>query len=129
MDLIEVGFGYRKSIKNYISAMELKKLEQIPEILVKILAKVERIEMMLEILLRDTSVAQEEELLTVSEAGQLLNLAVSTMYSKVSRNEIPVCKRGNRLYFNKADVLGWVRSGRMKTVEEISREVGEGRSI
>lgn len=103
--------------------MELTKFEHIPDILIKILTKVERIEMMFEVLSKDLSVAPVEELLTVSEAAQLLNLSVSTLYSKVSRSEIPVCKRGNRLYFDRVEILKWVRAGRAKTVEEIRKEV------
>jgi excisionase family DNA binding protein len=44
---------------------------------------------------------QPEQLLIVQEAAQFLNLTVPTIYSKVSKGELPVMKRSKRLYFSK----------------------------
>jgi hypothetical protein len=41
----------------------------------------------------------KDELLNIDEASNLLNLAVSTIYSKVSKREIPVNKQSKRIYF------------------------------
>ncbi|MNV94469.1 Helix-turn-helix domain protein [compost metagenome] len=65
----------------------------------------------------------EQEFLTVLEASKLINLAVPTIYSKVCRNEIPVNKQGKKLYFVKSELLEWIRSGKVKTIAEIHREV------
>lgn len=59
------------------------------------------------------------DLLTIRQAAEFLNLSVPTLYTKVSRREIPVNKRGKRLYFSKAELSGWIKSGRKKTQEEI----------
>ena len=40
---------------------------------------------------------QPEQLLTVQQAAELLNLSVPTLYGYTQRAEIPVCKRGKRL--------------------------------
>jgi excisionase family DNA binding protein len=62
-----------------------------------------------------------DDLLTIRQAAEFLSLSVPTLYTKVSRNEIPVNKRGKRLYFSTVELSDWVRSGRKKTTEEIQQ--------
>lgn len=66
-----------------------------------------------------TSTPEADTLLTIQQAASFLNLAVPTLYSKVSRNEIPSAKQGKRLYFNKAELMDWISSGKKLTVAEI----------
>jgi len=63
-----------------------------------------------------------EQFLTIQEASQLLNLTVPTLYSKVSRRELPVMKRGKRLYFSKTELIDYIKDGRKKSNFEIERE-------
>lgn len=63
-----------------------------------------------------------EELLTVKQAAELLKLSVPTIYGYVQRAEIPVSKRGKRLYFSKQELLDWVKEGRKRTLSEIDHE-------
>jgi excisionase family DNA binding protein len=63
-----------------------------------------------------------EQLLTIQEAASYLNLSIPTVYSKVSRNELPVMKRGKRLYFSKLELLEYLKGGRKKSVAEIEAE-------
>ena len=63
-----------------------------------------------------------EELLTVKQAAELLKLSVPTIYGYVQRQEIPVSKRGKRLYFSKQELLDWVKEGRKKTLSEIEEQ-------
>ena len=65
---------------------------------------------------------QPEQLLTVQEAAQFLNLTVPTIYSKVSKNELPFMKRGKRLYFSNIELMEYLKEGRKKSNEEIERE-------
>ena len=65
---------------------------------------------------------ETDQLLTIQEAGQLINLTVPTIYGLVSRSEIPVSKKGKRLYFSKLELIEWVKSGRKKTIAEIATE-------
>jgi excisionase family DNA binding protein len=65
---------------------------------------------------------QPEQLLTVQEAAQFLNLTVPTIYSKVSRNELPFMKQGKRLYFSSTELMEYVKQGRKKTDAEIHAE-------
>ena len=61
----------------------------------------------------------EDELLNVNKACDLLHLEKSTVYSKVSRGELPHMKKGKRLYFSKEALLEYIHSGRVKTNEEL----------
>jgi excisionase family DNA binding protein len=64
-----------------------------------------------------------EKFLTVQEASEFLNLAVPTIYSKVSRNELPYMKRGKRLYFSSVELMEYLKEGRSKSDEEIQADV------
>ena len=64
---------------------------------------------------------EEDKLLTIKEASQLLCLTVPTVYGLVQRREIPVCKKGKRLYFSKSEVIEWIKTGRKKTNEQVDQ--------
>ncbi|MCT2561760.1 helix-turn-helix domain-containing protein [Chryseobacterium herbae] len=97
--------------------------EQLPAVLGRIEAKLDLIERVL--LESNTPVFFRRDVLTIKEASVHLNLAVSTLYSKVSRKEIPVCKKGKKLYFSQNDLSEWIKSGKKKTNEEIGREASD----
>lgn len=63
-----------------------------------------------------------EKPLSISEASKFLNLSVSTLYSKVSRGELPVMKRGKRLYFSLPELIDYLKEGRKKSKKEIEAE-------
>lgn len=63
-----------------------------------------------------------EQLLTVQEAAEFLKLAVPTIYSKVSRGELPTMKQGKRLYFSSTELMDFIKAGRKKTIIEIEQE-------
>ena len=65
---------------------------------------------------------QTEQLLTVQEAAQFLNLTVATIYSKVSKGELPVMKRSKRLYFSSTELMEYLKEGRKKSSSEIDAE-------
>lgn len=66
---------------------------------------------------------QPEQLLTIDEVATLLHLTKPTVYSKVSKNEMPgVCKQGKRLYFDRQTIIDWIKQGRKKSNAEIEKE-------
>jgi len=65
---------------------------------------------------------QPEQLLTVQEAAQFLNLTVPTIYSKVSKGELPVMKRSKRLYFSSTELMEYLKEGRKKSNAEIEQK-------
>jgi excisionase family DNA binding protein len=68
------------------------------------------------------SIFPQDELLTVKQAAQLLALSVPTLYSLVSKSQLPVNKKGKRLYFSKQELIDWIKGGRKKTEHEIGIE-------
>jgi len=60
-----------------------------------------------------------EKLLNVNGASEFLSLTVPTIYSKVSRGELPVMKRGKRLYFSSNELMAYLKEGRKMTNSEI----------
>lgn len=65
---------------------------------------------------------EAEKLLNIQEAAEFLNLTVPTMYSKVSKNEIPFMKRSKRLYFSSVQLMEYIKEGRKKSNAEIEAE-------
>lgn len=95
--------------------------EQLPEEIAKIHDKLDMISGML---------AHKESLteslnthwLNIQEASQFLTLAVNTIYSKVSRKEIPYCKKGKKLYFSRELLTEWIQSGTESTLVDLKDE-------
>lgn len=101
--------------------MKSGKQQQNAKILAKILCILERIETLVENLAAQK--LTDDDLLTVDQTSKLVKLSVSTIYSKVSRKEIPAFKRGKRLYFNRDEIMDWIKSGKIKTIAEIRNEI------
>ena len=65
---------------------------------------------------------QTEQLFSVHEAAEFLRLTVPTIYSKVSKGELPVMKRSKRLYFSSIELMDYVKEWHKKTNAEIEAE-------
>ena len=64
-----------------------------------------------------------DELLTAVQTADFLSLELSTIYSLVNQKAIPYMKpNGKRLYFSKQELIGWIKSGRKKTVSEMASD-------
>ncbi|MDT3404245.1 helix-turn-helix domain-containing protein [Mucilaginibacter terrae] len=101
--------------------MEILTFDQLPKAVSELLEKVSKIE---GILSDDHSRETEaDNLFSIKQASAFLNLSISTIYGKVCRREIPVSKQGKRLYFNKTELLDWIRAGRKSTLAEIANTV------
>ena len=98
--------------------METLTFEKLPEAIAILLEKVERIES----LLADQPLVNEgNDRMTVTQAAEFLTMAVSTIYNKVSLKEIPVNKKGKRLYFYKTELEDWIRQGRKNMAIETAQ--------
>jgi excisionase family DNA binding protein len=60
------------------------------------------------------------DILNIEEAASFLKLKITTLYEKTSRKLIPHFKKGNKLYFNRAELLDWIQNGKVKTQSEIT---------
>lgn len=94
--------------------------DQLPEAVSRIQDKLDNIEQLL--LQRQEQPMGQDEIMPVAKAAIFLDLAVPTVYSKVCRKELPVNKRGKRLYFYRSELTEWIKSGRKRTAEEIKDE-------
>jgi len=97
--------------------METLTFNQLPEAVTRLLEKVDHIETLLTE--HGTQQAGPNQPINIKEAADFLDLAVPTVYSKVSRKEIPVNKQGKRLYFYKSELEEWIRQGRKQTFSEL----------
>lgn len=71
---------------------------------------------------KQKTIETPEQLLTVQQAAEFLNLSVPTIYSKVSKRELPVMKRGKRLYFSSTELMAYLKDGRKKSNAQIEEE-------
>jgi len=54
-------------------------------------------------------------------AQEVTRLSKARLYTLVSNRQIPHSKRGNKLYFNRADLIAWVEEG-----TRVGKEVARG---
>src|SRR5918996_893711 len=74
------------------AVMEHYTFEQLPQAISLLHEKISHIE---QVLLERQPQPETEQVFNISQATAYLNLSVATLYSKVSRQEIPVNKQGN----------------------------------
>ena len=96
--------------------------DQLPQAVSQLQDKLDNIERLL-LSRSDVPQPDADKLLTIKETAEFLHLTVPTIYLMVQRAEIPVCKRGKRLYFSKQEITAWIMAGRKKTVPEIESHV------
>lgn len=96
--------------------------EQLPQAVATLTKEISELKQLLLQKSDQQPVTPTEQLLTVHEAANFLNLSVPTVYSKVSRGELPVMKRGKKLHFSSTELMQYLKNGRKKTNSEIDRE-------
>jgi excisionase family DNA binding protein len=102
--------------------MEKLTFEQLPEAVTKLTKEVSELKQLLINKSEQQPIQQPEKLLNIQEAAELLNLTVPTMYSKVSKGELPVMKRSKRLYFSRTELIQYLKAGKRKSSVEIDAE-------
>lgn len=63
--------------------------------------------------------------LTIKEAAEFIQRPVASIYNLVSKRLIPHSKIGNRLYFDKLELIDWIKSGRVNTNSELEARADE----
>lgn len=101
--------------------MENLTFDQLPQAVTMLTKEVSELKRLL-IEKQEQPTDQPEQLLTIQEAAEFLSLTVPTMYSKVSKGELPVMKRSKRLYFSRTELLEYIKDGRKKSNAEIDQE-------
>lgn len=64
----------------------------------------------------------KDKLLTIKEAAEFLSLATPTLYSKVSKGDLPYVKRGKRLYFSQEELSKYLQQGKKLTAADIAKD-------
>lgn len=92
--------------------------EKLPFAINQVLRKIEKIERILSDQ-ENNPKTKLKDLLNIDEASEMLSLSKATLYSKVSRNEIPFMKRSKRLYFSREELTNYLKQGSTKSIDEI----------
>lgn len=80
----------------------------------QILAKLEQIEQILK-----TQAEKKENVLTIPEAAQYLNISQSYLYKLTSLAAIPHFKPGGKkVFFDKSDLDNWIRRNRVSSAQQ-----------
>ncbi|WP_282117737.1 helix-turn-helix domain-containing protein [Maribacter aquivivus] len=97
--------------------------EQLPQAVTILTREVSELKRLLIEKQENKTLAEEpEQLFNVQETAKFLNLTVPTIYSKVSKGELPVMKRSKRLYFSSIELMEYLKKGRKKSRTEIEQE-------
>jgi predicted DNA-binding transcriptional regulator AlpA len=62
--------------------------------------------------LRVSSVTTRTEVGGIELAQEITSLSKSRLYTLVAARQLPHAKRGNRLYFTRSELQGWITAGR-----------------
>ena len=98
--------------------------ENLPTQVNKLSIKMDNIEKLL-LEKKEQQSEPEDQLLTVEQTAKFLNLTIPTIYSKVSRKELPVMKQGKRLYFSKLELIENLKRGKKLSNYEIEQEANK----
>lgn len=91
----------------------------LPDAISQLILKVEA----LDYWVKNNSNRKEEAVLSIDQAAEFLNLSKPTIYSKVSKNEIPFIKKSKRLYFIKEELFDYLNTGRNTTAKDVDNDV------
>lgn len=69
------------------------------------------------------------EFLTIQEAATFLNLAVPTIYAKVSKRELPYIKKSKKLYFSKNSLTEYLSEGKNDTKLNILKNLNTKKNV
>lgn len=95
--------------------------DQLPEAVTNLTNEVKELKQLF-ISKEQHSKEQPDQFLTIQQAAAFLNLSVPTIYSKVSKRELPVMKQGKRLYFSRTELTEYLKNGKKKTFAEVEAE-------
>lgn len=112
--------------KSQLCGMEPFNFNELPEVVRLLFEKVELIEQI--VLNFKPVITVKDDLLNVKEAAAFLKITEASLYTKVSRKEIPFSKPGKRLYFSKSELQDWISSSRHKTTDEIRSKLSKANS-
>lgn len=78
-------------------------------------------EVVKKLLMRESQAQKPDDssiILTVAECAKFLDLAVPTIYSMISRGDLPGKRRNGRVYFIKSDIIDYIKGDKDKKVKK-----------
>ena len=103
----------------------LLSFDSLPKAVSQLSEKLDRLEKLLLEKQDLPPVETPDQLFTIDEAAEFLNLSKPTLYSKASRGELPFMKRSKRLYFSRLELLDYLKEGRRQSNAEIEAKAAE----
>lgn len=90
--------------------MEEKKVtfDSLPQAISSLAYEVKQIK---SLILESSTKEGEDQILTIEETSEFLHVKKQTLYSYVSKGQIPHHKKAGRLYFLKNELIDWIKSG------------------
>lgn len=95
--------------------MEIPSFDKLPQSMVELHAKVDKLFSLLSI-----DVPEESDITDIEGAMRLLKKSRATIYQMTHRGTIPHFKNGNKLLFSKKELTDFIRAGRVRTKDEIA---------
>ncbi|WP_438710257.1 helix-turn-helix domain-containing protein [Aquimarina muelleri] len=65
---------------------------------------------------------KERDIIFMDEVCEITGYSKPTMYSKISRYEIPVLSRGKPLTFSKKEIIEWIHQGKPNIMDRKAEE-------
>lgn len=84
-----------------------------------------RLEELVSKLLQQHPPKDKEEFITLKQVCALTGYAPPTIYGLIGKNAIPHFKKGQRLFFERAAILSWIKEGKRKSNAEIEASADE----
>lgn len=100
--------------------MEKLTFDKIPGAIELILEKLAEIELILACKKQEDE--KYGEIMEIDDAASFLKFTKSTVYTKVSRGELPAYKSGKRLIFNKAELLEHMQLHKKMSSYQLKKE-------
>ena len=67
--------------------------------------------------------SEDPEVMNIDKVAALLNYSKSYLYKLTSGRAIPYYKKGGKtMHFLRSEIIEWIKTGRIKTNEEIEQE-------
>ncbi len=103
--------------------MDTPTFEQLPSYVASLMKEVREVKELLSSQNKNSE-PKPDKLVLLPQAAEILGIAETTVYSKVSRGELPYMKRGKKLYFSEKELREYLMQGKVKTAAEIAMEAG-----
>lgn len=65
---------------------------------------------------------QQQDTVGISEVAKMLNISISTVYTKTHNKTIPFSKQGKKLLFSRKRIQEFIDSGEVKTLDQTFKD-------